>query len=1028
MAQAGQTECRATVVTSEYGVAALDHLRQAVTLAKAHDPMAQVTVLAPNNIAGIVARRHLARGTADRPGIAGIEVTTLLRLAERTAAPHLAPRRPATRTVLAAAWRRALHQDPGRFGDIADHPATVRALVQAHADLRDISDGGLAAFAATTDVCADLVRLHLQVRGLIGDRWYDNTDVLATATQHLSGAKLGSTVLYLPQELNQSESAFAQALGHNAELTVIAGLTGDDRADHAVRRVLRTFDAGHVEKPEIRAATSVINASDSDDEVRCVIRDLMTTLRSNPAHRVAILHAHSTPYARLLHEQLAAAKVQVNGAGYRATDERAIGRFLVQILSLEERNTPRAELFRALSSVPSRGLDGERIPIARWERVSRTAGVVGGDDWARRLGQHIADQQARRDAEKASDEPRDWLIRRCDDQAATADKLRSFALQLTTELQRRHETWAELSAWAQRLFTTLVGDLDELRRLPPEEQYAATAVLGTLSGLAALDGLDVAPDLQTLRDVLETELAGARARVGRFGEGVFVGPLSAAIGLDLDVVYIVGLSEDLYPGRIRGDALLPDRARRATGGELPDQRERLDAKHRHLLAAFGAAEKVVVSFARGDLRRSSKRLPSRWLLPSLRELSGDHELPATEWDRAAYQDTVRTAGSFAGELTRCTQLSTEQEWRTRQTASAGALDDAVVGQAVTMVKARASDRLTRFDGNLAGVDGLPDYATDGEPVSPTALESYADCPHSFLVQRLLGVEALELPEDIIVIGPSDIGNLMHECMDALVTEYATSLPDVGQPWPKEQRARLMEIFAERAARYEDRGLTGHPRLWAPERDRIARDGARMLDADDDWRARHAVQIIASEMPFGMKGKPPVAVDVAEGTVSFRGSADLVGRTREGALVVIDIKTGSSRTFKPIKDDPVCGGTKLQLPVYAHAARQRFGDPETPVVASYWFVRRDPSRIELGLTPEVEERYAETVSTLVRSIAAGLFPPKAPEAPDHTWVQCEYCNPDGIGHTENRARWERKRHDPALRDLVALIEPQPEVTA
>ena len=38
------------------------------------------------------------------------------------------------------------------------------------------------------------------------------------------------------------------------------------------------------------------------------------------------------------------------------------------------------------------------------------------------------------------------------------------------------------------------------------------------------------------------------------------------------------------------------------------------------------------------------------------------------------------------------------------------------------------------------------------------------------------------------------------------------------------------------------------------------------------------------------------------------------------------------------------------------------------------------------------------------------------------MQCEYCNPDGIGHGENRERWERKRLDPELAELVALIEP------
>jgi RecB family exonuclease len=780
------------------------------------------------------------------------------------------------------------------------------------------------------------------------------------------------------------------------------------------------------ERPAIRTATTVINASDSDDEVRCVVRDLMSTLRSTPAHRVAVLHTNTAPYARLLHEQLGTAGVRVNGAGYRATDERAVGRFLLQVLALEEQRLPRAAFFRALSGVPCRRFDGERVPIARWERMSRTAGVVGGDDWDHRLSSYIADQNARKAEERAQDEPQEWLIRRCDEQAGIAADLRGFALQLGDELWRGHEfvTWGELSEWAERLFTTLVGELESLRTLPAEEQYAATAVVSILRGLAVLDGVGATPSLQGLRDVLETELAGARARVGRYGEGVFVAPLSAAVGLDLDVVYVVGLSEDLYPGRVHGDALLPDRARRATGGELPDQREGLDTRYRHLLAAFDAAPRVVASFARGDLRRSSHRLPSRWLLPSLRELSGDKTLPASEWDRPdGYGDAVRTARSFAGELTRCTDLGTEQEWRVRQAAASGTLDDAVVGAGLAMLRARASDRLTRFDGNLAGVEGMPDFATGDQVISPTGLESYADCPHSFFVERLLGVKSLELPEDIVVIAPSDIGKLVHECMDALVIEYADRLPGAGQPWTPEQHSRLLEIFAERAARYEDRGLTGHPRLWTPERHRIAGDSARMLADDDAWRAERDVEVIASEMSFGMKGRPPVTVDIAGGRVSFRGSADLVGRTRDGALVVIDIKTGSDRTFKPIKDDPVCAGTKLQLPVYAHAARQQFGDPSTPVEASYWFVRRDLGRVPLGLTPELEAQYAQTISTLVRAIAAGLFPLKAPEEPDFAWVKCNYCNPDGIGHAENRSRWERKRRDPVLKDLVALVDPQ-----
>ncbi len=155
---------------------------------------------------------------------------------------------------------------------------------------------------------------------------------------------------------------------------------------------------------------------------------------------------------------------------------------------------------------------------------------------------------------------------------------------------------------------------------------------------------------------------------------------------------------------------------------------------------------------------------------------------------------------------------------------------------------------------------------------------------------------------------------------------------------------------------------------------------------------------------------------------MRGSADKVDIDVDGRIYVTDIKTGSRRHFKDISpDDPVVGGTKLQLPAYAYAARSRFGDPSTPVTTGYWFVRREPGRIQLDLNEAVAATYAHAIDVIVRSVAAGLFPPKAPETADFAWVQCPYCNPDGIGHAENRERWERMRHDAVLSELVALVD-------
>ena len=1020
------------VETTAYGAAALERLRAVVAERKRDDPLAPVTVLLPNNTAGLTARRHLAAGTGDdRQGIAGIQLATLPRLAEQLAAPLLAARRPATRPVVAASWRAALAEAPGLFADVADHPATIQALAAAHRELRDLSSPALDAVAVTSPLSADLVRLHRLVTGTLSAGWYDVTDLLVAATERIRSlpgavAELGTLVLYLPQELSRAESGFAEALAGSAELTVVLGLTGVRRADRAVKQSLERLGVEPPEEaPRPLTASRVLNASDADDEVRCVVRDLTAALADTPAHRVAVLYAAESPYARLLHEHLAAAGIGTNGPGTRPVHERAVGRTLLEVLALAERDFPRGDLFRALANAPVRDFAGDRVPVSPWERLSRAAGVVRGDDWSRRLTLYAEAERRTAAAEDIAEDPRPGIAARSIRTAEQTERLRDFAVELRGRLTAAAEqpSWQGMAAGVAELYDALLGDTD---RLPAEEQYAAAAVRTSLAGLATLDELAVPASLTVLRDVLDLELQQSLPRVGSFGTGVLVAPLSASIGLSADVVYVVGLAEDLYPGRLHADALLPDSARLATD-ELAQSRDRLYARHRHLLAAFAAgAKSVVASFPRGDLRRSSRRLPSRWLLSTLRELAGDKRLAATHWDDPSYGDALRTSPSYAGSILLATaEPANETEWRVRAVTAGCEPADPVLTAARSLLQARTSVVFTRYDGNLAGAEGLPDYAREDRSISPTALESFASCPHAFFVERLLRVEPVEQPEDLLVISPVQIGNLVHESLDAFVTELGDrgELPADGAPWTGEQRARLIEIARDKADRFEAEGLTGHPRLWQRERTRIMTDLAWLLNDDDQWRAQRRATVVASELRFGLNGAPPVEIAVPSGRVLLRGSADKIDIGSDGTVFVTDVKTGSSSRFEGIDTDPVVAGTKLQLPVYAYAARAALGDSRQPVEASYWFVRKDRGRrIPVYLTEAVEERYAETLDVIVSSIAAGLFPAKAPEIADFAWVQCPYCNPDGIGHSEARARWDRKRFDPALARLVRLIEP------
>ena len=1013
------------IETTAYGAAALERLRDVVARLKSDDPMKPVTLLLPNNLAGVIGRRFLAGS-----GIAGLYLATLPRLAEQLAAGVLAPRRPATRPIVAATWRTALSKAPGVFQEVADHPSTIQALAAAHRELRDLSDAALDEVAGASGLGPDLVRLHRQITGELMPDWYDEIDLLRAASARAEEnpavvAELGALVLYLPQELTQAEAGFVGALGSAAaDLTVIVGLTDVRRADRAVRRSLERIgiDLPTSISRNYPVATEVLNASDADDEVRCVVRDVVAALEHTPAHRIAVLYSAATPYARLLHEHLAAARIEVNGPGTRPVHERALARTLLEVLALVDHDLPRADLFRALANAPTRDFTGERIQVPQWERLSRVAGVVRGDDWDVRLARYAESERRTAEQEQAAEDPRPAAVRRAQYNASTAQRLHQFATELRRRLHAASllESWSELAQSVLGLFQDLLGDYSSL---PVEEQYAAVAVEGSLRGLSTLDELGTPASLTVLRDVLDLELQQSLPRVGTFGTGVLVAPLSTSIGLSADVVYVVGLSEDLYPGRVHEDALLPHRVREAAAPELASFRDRLDEKQRHLLAAFSAGStRVVASFPRGDLRRSSRRLPTRWLLGTLRSLTGDHALAATEWDQASYGEQLLTSASYAGSLTTATMPATEQDWQVRAASAGLPLADAVVDRARVLLRARAGDEFTRFDGNLSGVTGLPDYAVDDRVASPTSLESYATCPHAYFVERLLQVEPLEAPEDLLVISPLQVGNLIHNSLDAFVTRLTGSLPGYGEPWSAEQRSLLLAIGADLADRFQAEGLTGHPRLWQRERLRVLGDLLVLLSDDDRWRASHDASVVASELRFGLDGEPPVEIPVPTGRVRLRGSADKVDLGRDGTIYVTDVKTGGFSRYEAIESDPVAAGTKLQLPVYAYAARARLGDESTPVEASYWFVRKGGRRIPVPLTAAVADRYVDTLDVIVSSIAAGHFPAKAPEVPDFLWVQCHYCNPDGLGHSEVRTRWERKRNDPGLERLVRLIDP------
>jgi hypothetical protein len=185
--------------------------------------------------------------------------------------------------------------------------------------------------------------------------------------------------------------------------------------------------------------------------------------------------------------------------------------------------------------------------------------------------------------------------------------------------------------------------------------------------------------------------------------------------------------------------------------------------------------------------------------------------------------------------------------------------------------------------------------------------------------------------------------------------------------------------------------------------------------------------LAAELSFGLSRSEVGTVSLAlpDGrAVQFRGLADRVDLGSDGTLHVVDYKTGRADSYKDLSEEnPDDQGRRLQLAVYGQAARLSQGTPDAPVRADYWFVstlgRFD--RIGYPVTSAVLEHVGDTLGAMVNGIETGVFP-AYPTAQNTAWIDCAYCDPDGMGVAELRRQFSRKQADPAMAPFVEFAHP------
>ena len=1020
------------------GRPATEALGRRIADARRGHPLDPVTVIVPSNTAGLSVRRLLASSGLAGPGLANVGFVTPFRLAELLGSSALGGRRPLTNAVLASAARAVLASEPGMFAEVAGHRATQAAVVGLYAELSRALPGTSAAIAAGGARGAEVVRIVRAVAGRLAGH-HDEDDLAVAAARRVAGdpsvaASLGAVVWHLPERLSPAMRRLVGTVLRATPSSVVVGLTGADDADGAVRAACA--ELGIALDPSttvaVPRADRVVSASDPDEEVRAAVREAMALAEAGTdLDRMAILFPTPEPYARTLLEQLAAAGIPHNGPGTGRLADTVAGRTLLAALALPASGWRRGDVIALVTAAPVRSA-GAAVSSTRWDALSRAAGVVAGlEDWRRKLAAHAAALGA------ATADPGATVPAGPAGDVVAVEALGSFVDDLAGRLEAldRGRSWAERSATARALLTHLLGPEHRRTAWPDAEADAARRVDAALARLVVLDEIEPQPTSAAFELAVAAELDVRTGRVGRFGEGILVAPLAAAVGLDLDAVLVVGMAEGTCPSFRGEDALLPDDDRTlALAGELVTRQQRLADQHRTLLAALAAARSSrTLLFPRGDLRDRRSRLASRWLLESAAHVAG-RPLYSSDMDTLG-PPVVEVVASFAAGIADAPVHAAAWERDVaalaRHVAAGGdvadhPLADRHLGRGLRCHRAREGSAFTAWDGNVSGV-AVPSPTT-GTPLSASRLETWASCPFRYFLAHVLRLSERDDPEDLVEIDPAERGSLVHEVLERFVGEAIArpgGPPAPAEHWGDEDRRRIRAIAEEAFATREAAGLTGRPLLWRRTQREVLADLERFLEEDDARRAALGVRPLSVEMGFGTDGEPPLVLPLRDGrALTLRGRADRVDADADGNLVVLDYKTGRDG-YARLGDDPVLAGTTLQLGVYAEAAQARHGGGA--VDSEYWMTSSKGGFARRGYpwTDERRERFLDVVGVIVDGIESGTFParpgPYDPFFGRHE--SCGSCDFDAVCPRDRDDHEQAKAGAPEL-SLLALLQPPP----
>lgn len=1052
--------------------AAERRLGEELATARARAPLARVNVLVASGLQRLYQQRRLARETGPLAAVYFFTPTDLAQdIADRAPTPQRVPLPSGAAPLLLDDIVQKLAEE-GALGELdANSPGLAEALSVTFTDLRE---GGVAAdafarfaqsrsaSAADGGIVADLAVIYHRWReraANLRDRPSLYEDALSDKVRSedvaaaLGGGPLIVTGMY---DFTRVQRRLLARCAERVRVHVLfPSPPGDAHAASLADALRAETDADEREagadalhKAEVEGFSTADPRAEAAETARRVID---AAERGVKFHEMAVLHRGGAAGDARLADALERAGAPVFAAGGTPVLQTNAGRAALRLIELLCEKPQRGLLLEFLGNPAlRRRLPGGAPPKPlQWERVSRNAGLTSG--WTE-FRSHLEGHMSRLEREA------DGLL--YEQQAARE------LLEVCADLDDRSERIGKAGSWSRAVgevvdtFTSYVddgsgaaardegGDEDD----QGEDDYARLidAIRDALAGLEGIERVGARYDAGRLLRAARSGLEKARLRPRRAFQGVLIGNASGAMRtIRFDAVFAPGLAERSFPAAPRQDPLLPDGARgalnRALGAEALRLGQTRTTQDRLVFALLeqSARKQLTLSYSRRAAAVGGPSHPSVLLLGALGEMFDEESLNRSERFRrlpAAVSEVAPRPGSGLGE-----ESGAEPDWAAARRAvdesdlrlallSAPGVDSPQLLRAIGGLQAERADiaRWGRNDG-FGAFDGIvqPPGARwdpfDGDrTLSATALERYAACPYRFFLANVLGVRAVNEPEESGELSALDRGSLIHEILEAWVKRW---LERTGPGWAEyaQDAAALRQIADERLEKAQKARQLGGPGIADGLRQQVLDDleQARQVEADraaadPAWEPR------AVEHEFDK-----VELNTGDGrTILVKGRIDRIDAAAGGRRRAIDYKTGRHRRDAA---EAFRSGYLMQLPLYLEALAQVDGGALEESSAELFyatgkgnFEREELSGADFARrggtdAPLPADELANVLRVITEGITAGrFFPfPFRQARKDLSDTHCEWCQFQAACNPEVGKRYRGKaRRQP---DVTAEFE-------